>query len=148
MAFPEANTDYNIISKRSGKYLDIKPAANADGAECIQNDASGESSQNFQFVSVTTSAGDAAYKVKTFANLYLTVNSGSTADGGEIVQRLGHTGGQQKWFVKELNGFCSFKSKKSSKLMDIERGSMDAGAKVLQWELNGGDNQLFKVSLA
>jgi len=50
----------------------------------------------------------------------------------------------KKWLAKEhSDGGISFISKNSGKVLDIQGGSKDDGALLIQWDSHWGNNQRF-----
>jgi len=44
-----------------------------------------------------------------------------------------------------FDGFGIVNSMESGKVLDVSKGSPDAGARIVQWDWHGGDNQRFAI---
>src|SRR5205823_181750 len=80
----------------------------------------------------------------------LDVSGGSQADGAMIIQYHFHGGANQLWYIipvdEMVNGQRPYQIvsvNNSSKLIDVNRGSTEDGAKIQQWTDNGRANQLW-----
>ena len=63
------------------------------------------------------------------------------------VQQYAHHGGANQQFAFESLGNNQYriKCKKSGHYLDVEGGSTNNGAKVLQWSWHGGPNQKWEL---
>jgi hypothetical protein len=130
----------NIISKNSGKCMDVINQSTAPGANLIQYDCWGGDNQKFLFTPVS-----GGYKVTAkHSGLQLDV-WGGTEDGPPIAQWT-YWGGPNEIF--QLNptsdGYYSINPVSSGKCFDVAAISRDNGAPVIQWTCWGGDNQKWR----
>ncbi|WP_220449429.1 RICIN domain-containing protein [Nonomuraea longispora] len=85
---------YQIISRHSGKAVDIADQSTADGAVVQQRTRADRASQQFQFVD----AGSGHYKLRArHSGKLLDVASASTANGANVVQWTDNGGANQQW---------------------------------------------------
>lgn len=77
---------------------------------------------------------------------FLTVQEGSTLDGGNITQDALKNDQSQKWNITKVgNGVYKIINQKSNKGLDIKERSEVNGGNVQQWTYFGGSNQKFKI---
>ena len=70
------------------------------------------------------------------------VNSGSTADGGQVLQWTWSGANWQQWqFVDKGSGYFNIVNRNSGKCLDVNGASTADGANIIQWTCNGGNNQ-------
>jgi len=84
------------------------------------------------------------------SGMFLQVRDASSASGAPIVQgRLDAFGGaaHQRFRVEHVfePGGYRFVAEHSGKVLDVEGGSLDPKARIIQWDWHGGPNQRFRV---
>lgn len=138
----ESGAKYRIVSKKSGKVLDIEGGTTNNG-NVIQWQSNGGKNQQWYF----ELNSDGSYTIKSVLDgKVLDVEGNSTADGGNIIVWSSNGQDNQKWLVEDLgNGYFSIRSKKSGKSIDVEGNSTSDGANVIQWGYHGNDNQQWKL---
>lgn len=132
----------SIISKHSGKCLDVRSADEGDGADVIQSVCYGEDGQLHQLVD----KGNGYYSlVSKHGNQCLTVSGVSKDAGQKIVHLPCQDGDNQLIALDDMSGgYYSLRYKHSGKCIDVFGGRADVGANLIQWPCHGGDNQLFR----
>jgi O-glycosyl hydrolase/uncharacterized protein YjdB len=129
---------YNIISRNSGKGLDVANNATNSGAQVQQYDVTngGGANQRWSFVS----AGSNNYYIKVKSTQMCLAPSGTgTANGEKVQQRTCTTGNEFKWTVTSLGGgFYKITNVNSGKSLDVENVSTANGANIQVWDDNGG----------
>lgn len=142
---------YWMISKRSGQAADIKGGSLSEGAPLIQWDWHSGAHQQWTFIPLT-GADDGYYLIRSVnSGLVLDVSGASTQNGAQILQWIPHEGDNQKWKLIPLSDaplidrHFYIQNKNSEMFMDVKGGSEVAGTKVIQWPLNGNDNQIWRI---
>lgn len=134
-----SGTTYSIISKSSGKAMDVKAASTADGANVQQWTDGRGANQRW----VVASVGNNAYSITAVhSNKCLDLAGGSSANGTNILQWGWNGGDNQRWLLQpDGQGYYTIVSVASGRAIDVDGGSATNGANVLQWNIHGGDNQ-------
>lgn len=137
------NAYYEIVSRKSGKLLNIRSSSTATGADAEQKSDTNATSQQWKFID----AGSGYYKIQNRnSGLILGLTNGDTADGTIIEQWTDGGWTSQHWqLVDAGGGFYKLKNRASGKLIDISSGSLDDGANAIEWTDNGGANQQWQV---
>jgi len=135
-----------IVSKHSGKCLDVSWASLEDGANIIQFYIHGGKNQKWLFKPV----GEGCYLIiNKLSYKCLDVSSWGTKDGTEIIQYSIHGGDNQKWLLKPTgDGYYQILSKHSGKCLDVSGWSQHDGAKIIQHSAHDGDNQKWELRSA
>lgn len=130
----------NIVSKNSGKCLDVWRASYDAGAPLLQWACWGGDNQKFQFSPV-----NGGYKITVKHNgMAVDVSGGPsvTWDGASVIQWPYWGGSNEAFSVKSTgDGAFTISPVHSGKCLDISSASKADGASVIQWGCWGGDNQ-------
>jgi len=136
----------NVISKNSGKCLDMKggPGATWQTDPADQWTCWGGTNQAFQFTPVT-----GGYKIQVEnSGLALQFTGGMSSTNGSVVEQWPFEGQPyQIWKVAATSdGYFSISPNSSpSSCMDVSGISKNNGAAVQQWNCWGGDNQKWSL---
>lgn len=132
---------FSIISKSSGKAVDIKGGTTTNGDSIIQWTDSRANNQRW----VISYLGGYTYKIISVSSGKSLDVKGGSAVNGAIIDQWDYSGGNnQKWYIfADAQGYYSITSVNSLKRFDVAGGSVANGAKIVQWEFTGGDNQRF-----
>jgi hypothetical protein len=135
------NVYYELVSRKSGKLLNIR--GTASGADAEQWSDGNYTSQQWKFID----AGGGYYKIQNRnSGLILGLTNGSSADGTIIEQWTDGGWTSQHWqLIDAGGGFFKLKSRASGKLIDISSSSLDDGANAIAWTDNGGANQQWQI---
>ncbi|MBV9226367.1 MAG: RICIN domain-containing protein [Acidobacteriaceae bacterium] len=129
-----------VVSKNSGKCLDITGISTAPGAPLQQWTCTGGDNQKFQFTPVP-----GGYKVTAKnSGLQLDVWGGPNAtQDGPAIKQWPYWGGANEIFQvsQEMDGYYTIHPADSGKCFDVSGISKNDGAPVTQWTCWGGDNQ-------
>jgi len=131
---------YQVVSRSSGKALQVSGAATTDGAAITQGTvASGATNQQFQFVD----SGSGYYRLRARnSGKVVDVYQHSTVDGASVIQWSDNGGSNQQWQpVDTSGGYLKLVNRNSGKVLDVTGKSTADGAAIEQWSDNGGDNQ-------
>lgn len=134
---------YKIISRNSGKGLDVNGSSTADGGNIIQWDYWGGNNQQWKLTALSN-----GYFTITNRNSskVLDVTSGSTAAGTGIIQYTSNGGNNQQWQVIDIGfGYYEVINRNSGLSLDINGASTANGAGAIQWNWNGGSNQQWQM---
>lgn len=136
---------YNIISKNSGKGLDVTGNSTTSGAQIQQYDIAngGGSNQRWRF----DDAGSGNYYIKVKSTLMcLAPADNSTGDGVKVQQKTCATTNDFKWTVTSLgSGYYKIINLNSGKSLDVEGVSTSNGANIQVWTYGGGANQQWQL---
>jgi Ricin-type beta-trefoil lectin domain len=130
----------NIVSKKSGKCLDIKggTAAVAEDVALQQWTCVSDTNQEFEF---KPAGGGYEITVRN-SSLQLDVRDASVENGALIQQYPFWGGANEVWNVsRSSDGYYTISSDGSGKCLDVRGISTADGAAIQQWSCWGGDNQ-------
>jgi uncharacterized repeat protein (TIGR03803 family) len=128
-----------IVSRNSGKCLDIYGASTDAGAPAIQWTCHGGLNQQWRL----EPAGGGAFRIiARHSGQALDVFGASLDDVTPIIQWPVHGGDNQVWTLEPASdGHVRIVARHSGKAMDVEFASADDGARVIQYTPHGGANQ-------
>ncbi|MEC3977416.1 RICIN domain-containing protein [Amycolatopsis sp. H20-H5] len=139
------DTWYTVTSLNSGKCVDARAAATANGTVVQQYACNQTASQQWQFQATS----DGYYRVNARGNSAQVwdVADVSTADGG-LVHLWTYGGGvNQQWqAVEESAGRYHFVSRNSGKCLDVPSASSADSVQLQQYACNGSGAQSFNLS--
>jgi hypothetical protein len=132
-----------IISRNSGKGLDVEGRSTKDAANVQQWEFGGGSNQLWDFVDI----GRGQYAiVSQGSNKVIEVANSRGEDGTNIIQNHWNGGDDQRWRLERVgNGFFEIINVHSGKCIDVEGKKTENGANIQQWTCGGGANQLWKI---
>jgi hypothetical protein len=132
-----------IISRNSGKGLDVKDRSTEDGAHVQQWEFGGGSNQLWDIVDI--GHGQFAI-VSQGSNKILEVANSRGEDGTNIIQNHWNGGDDQRWRIeRQANGLFEIVNVRSGKCMDVEGKGTQNGANIQQWSCSGAPNQLWRI---
>ncbi len=133
---------YRIVSKKSGKALDIYGNGMGNDVPVIQWGYHGGANQQWRLFSL----GSGYFKVMArSSSKYLACHY--TANGTAVYQYDYYTGGYKDWKIECVGttGYYRFVHRASGKVLDLSGASMADGAKMEIFTWDGTDSQLFKI---
>jgi hypothetical protein len=137
-----------IVSRKSGKCIDVARAQTTDGANIQQWTCNGTNAQLWDFYDL--GGGDVAVALR-LSRKVMDVNSNSSADGANIAQYSWHGRENQRWRLEPAGrGFFKLVSVGSGKCIDVDQSVEDGrndGANVQQWSCHGKENQQWRVEV-
>jgi alpha-amylase len=138
-----SGSGYRVISKNSGKCMDVSGNEMGNAANVHQWDCHGGNNQLWY----VTANGQGNYTFKAaHSGRCLDVSGVSTATGANVYQWDCHGGDNQAWaLIPQGGGYYMITAKHSGKCLDVAGVSRDNGANIYQWDCHGGDNQLWKL---
>ncbi|WP_185235318.1 glycosyl hydrolase 53 family protein [Teredinibacter franksiae] len=130
---------YAIISRFSGKALDVEGNSTSDGANLVQWSYGGGANQQFDIASL----GDGTFSIRpAHSGKSLDVYGFSTENGGDIRQWSYLNGVNQRWRIEAVeDGYYKIVSVHSGKALDVYAWDSNNGANIAQWDDLGGTNQ-------
>ncbi|GAA4715316.1 pectate lyase family protein [Phytohabitans rumicis] len=134
---------YQLVSRHSGKAIDVCSQSTADLA-CIQQWArANQTNQQFQFVS----SGSGYYRLKArHSGKVIDVLNWSTADGASLVQWPDTNGANQQWQVLDTDsGYVKLINRNSGKALDVWEWSTADGGRLSQYTDTNGWNQHWQL---
>jgi arabinan endo-1,5-alpha-L-arabinosidase len=132
-----------LVSKLSGKAIDVSGKSTADGADVIQWSYGGSANQHWDL----THLGNGYYSLRAVhSGKSMEVWQSSTADGGDVRQNSYTGATNQQWQVTSLgNGYYKIVSRLSGKALDVYNMSLADGGDIRQWSYWGGDGQQWEL---
>jgi hypothetical protein len=130
----------NIVSKNSGKCMDVTGVSTAPGALLHQWSCWGGDNQKFQFTAVP---GGYKITVKN-SGLQLDIQGGPGAtQNGALLTQYPYWGGTNEIFqvTQGTDGYWTLQVVSSGKVLDVDGVSTADGALIHQWDSWGGNNQ-------
>jgi len=130
---------YSILSKASGRAIDVEGGATTQGANVLQWDNQNASNQRW----VVTAIGENTYSITNVnSGMSLDLEGGGTENGANILQWGWNGGDNQKWYLQaDDEGYYTIVSVASGQAIDVEGGSTENGGNIIQWGINNQDNQ-------
>jgi hypothetical protein len=139
----DTNAWYQIVSRHSGKAIDICNQSTADRA-CVQQWApSNLPNQQFRFVD----SGGGYYRLAArHSGKVIDLLDFSTADGASLMQWPDTNGANQQWRVVDTDsGHVKLVNRRSGKAMDVWEWSTTDGGRISQFTDLGGWNQQWRL---
>ena len=136
---PPTDGYFEIVSRNSGKCLDVSGASTDAGAPAIQWTCHGGLNQQWRL----EPAGGGAFRIiARHSGQALDVYGALLDDVAPIIQWPVHGGDNQVWTLEPASdGYVRIVARHSGKAMDVEFASADDGARVIQYTPHGGANQ-------
>jgi uncharacterized repeat protein (TIGR03803 family) len=136
---PPTGEFFEIVSRNSGKCLDMFGASTDAGAQAIQWVCHGGPNQQWRLEPV---GGGAVRIIARHSGLALDVFGASLDDVAPVIQWPVHDGDNQAWTLEPAgDGYVRLVVRHSGKAMDVEFASTDDGARVIQYTPHNGANQ-------
>jgi len=133
---------YYIVSKHSGKCLDVAGGSTKDGAKIIQWTCTDGYNQRWHLIPIDKYWIILAHH----SNKCLDVAGFKFDNGVSIIQWSVRIGYNQLWeFIDVGNGYYQIRARHSHKCLDVSGAKRNNGAKIIQWEYNGKDNQQWEL---
>ncbi|MER7922495.1 RICIN domain-containing protein [Streptomyces sp. NPDC096057] len=133
-----------VVNKGSGKCVDARSAASADGTAVQQYTCNGSTAQNWQL----TATDGGYYRVNSNLNgaEAWDVTDVSTADSAPVQLWTYSSGANQQWLpVAEANGAYHFVNRNSGKCLDVPSASTADSVQLAQYTCNGTAAQSFTL---
>jgi hypothetical protein len=136
---------YEIVSKHSGKCLDVYGGQTHNGVGLIQYRCHGGNNQRFAAHQLPN--GNYVFQA-VHSGRVLDVYGGHTGNGVRIIQWDRHNGRNQQWrLYKDNLGFFELVAEHSGRCLDVAGWSLaDVGA-IIQWDCHHGNNQKWRLNL-
>lgn len=138
-----------ITAANSGKRLEVKGAATADGSTVDQWTANSGTNQQWNLHRVS---GSTYTLTGVGSGKPLEVPGSSTAAGTHLDIRAADSGAEQQWVLQATGNYASGANSSyvlvnlnSGLVADVVSGSTADGALVEQWTANGGGNQTWSL---
>ena len=143
MPAPVSGRTVHIVSKNSGKCLDVAGAGTHDGANVQQYDCHSGANQLWTL----TDKGNGYYLITAKnSGKCLDVAGVATHNGANVQQYDCHSGPNQLWTLTDKgNGYYLITAKNSGKCLDVAGVATHSGANVQQYDCHSGANQLWKL---
>jgi hypothetical protein len=144
MPAPVSGRTVHIVSKNSGKCLDVAGAGTHDGANVQQYDCHSGANQLWTL----TDKGNGYYLITAKnSGKCLDVAGVATHNGANVQQYDCHSGPNQLWTLTDKgNGYYLITAKNSGKCLDVAGVATHNGANVQQYDCHSGPNQLWTLT--
>jgi uncharacterized repeat protein (TIGR03803 family) len=130
---------YELVSRNSGKCLDVYGASTDAAASVIQWVCHRGENQQWR---LEPAGGGAVRIIARHSGQVLDVYGALLDDVTPIIQWPVHGGDNQVWTLQPASdGYVSIVARHSGKVLDVEFASPDDGARVIQYTPHGGANQ-------
>jgi uncharacterized repeat protein (TIGR03803 family) len=130
---------FEIVSRNSGKCLDVYGASADAAASVIQWVCHGGENQQWR---LEPAGGGAFHLIARHSGQALDVYGALLDDVTPVIQWPLHGGDNQVWtFEPAPDGYVSIVARHSGKALDVEYASTGDGARVIQYTPHGGANQ-------
>jgi hypothetical protein len=134
-----------VVSKHSGKCVDARAAATANGTAVQQQTCNSTNAQQWQFQ--PTSNGYVRVNALNNAAQALDVTNVSTADSAPVQLWAYGNGLNQQWLpVEESDGAYHLVNRHSGKCLDVPGASTADGLQLQQYTCNGTAAQSFRIN--
>ncbi|WP_254549974.1 ThuA domain-containing protein [Catellatospora tritici] len=135
---------YSAVNKTSGKCVDARGAASANGTAIQQYTCNNTNAQSFRFT--PSSGGYAHVDIRLNAAQSWDVTNVSTADNAPIQLWAYGGGNNQQWLpVAEGGGYYHFVNRNSGKCLDVPAASTANSVQLVQYACNGTGAQSFRL---
>ncbi len=145
---PVIDGTYTIVSRHSGKVLDVADNSTADGANIQQWTYSGGTNQQWVVSPVDSRiGGDFSYFsiIGVGSGKSLDLTNWSLDNGANIQLYSAGTGATQQWYLEYAeDGWFYIRSRQSGKPLDVYNWSTEDGGNIAQWDYAGGANQQWR----
>jgi lysophospholipase L1-like esterase len=132
---------YVLVSRHSGKAIDVSGGSTSDGASIVQWTRTGGANQQWQLVD----SGGGYYQLRA-RHSGKVVDVSSTADGADVVQRTSSSANSQQFRVVDTDsGYVKLINRSSGKALDLWGWSTADGARISQYTDSGGANQQWQL---
>lgn len=139
----DTSAHYQIVSRHSGKAIEVAGQSTANGAAVQQWTRNNQTNQQFQFVD----AGGGFYKLRArHSGSVIDISGASTADGADVVQWPDNGGTNQQFRVVDTDsGYVKLVNRNSGKALDVWGWSTADGGRISQYTDTGGANQQWQL---
>jgi len=136
---PPVERHFEIVSRASGKCLDVFGASTEPAAQVIQWICHGGENQQWRLEPV---GGGAVRIIARHSGQVLDVFGALIDDVTPIIQWPAHGGENQLWTIEPTSqGYVRIVARHSGKALDVEGASLDDGARIIQYTPHGSANQ-------
>ncbi|WJK32281.1 RICIN domain-containing protein [Solwaraspora sp. WMMA2065] len=132
---------YVMLSRHSGKAIDLYGGATHDGAPIVQWTRNDSAAQQWQFVDV----GSGYYKIRSrHSGKYLELPN--AVDGAQLIQNYDNGSTRQHFRLADSDsGYVRFISRHSNKALDVWQWSTSDGGIISQYQDVNGWNQQWQM---
>jgi hypothetical protein len=128
----------DIVSRVSGKCVDVLSGSTANGAEIIQYTCHGGTNQQWE---LRPNSSGYVQIVSQASGKCLDINGASTANGARAIQYTCGSGTNQQWQVRATGGYVELVARHSGKCLEVIGSSTANSARLQQNTCAGGTNQ-------
>lgn len=133
---------YKIISRNSGKAVDLYYGRKDNGTNILQYSYCGYENQKWYL----QKQSNGYYIIKSASSgKVIEVQDWSSANGGNIRQWDYYGNPNQEWKIEAVDGYFRIINRLSGKALDVEARSKSDNANIIQWGYSGGWNQQWSI---
>ena len=147
-AVPSDAGGVSLVSKATGRALDVSGAGDWDGADAQTWTPNGTAAQSW-VAEWAGCVGAGTYEVLCAADWRaLDVSGGSRANGANVQFWSANDSGAQKWELSDAGGAWELSNCRSGKALDVYNWGWEDGTNVQQWSRSGSTAQRWRVEYA
>ncbi len=128
-----------ILSRSSGKCVQVQDASSADGTAIVQWTCDGGTNEAFKLVPI----GNHFRLVASHSGKCLAVSGGSTAQGAAVVQNGCSGVDSEQWTVQTFGKAFRLVVKHTGMCLNVSGNETGRGAPLIQWPCAGADNEVW-----
>ncbi|MGI5152690.1 family 43 glycosylhydrolase [Plantactinospora sp. CA-294935] len=139
----DPNAWYVLVSRHSGKALDVYDRSTADGGQIVQWARNDGAWQQWQFVD----SGAGYHRLRSrHSGKVLDIRDSSGADGAEVIQWTDQGSTDQQFRLADSDGgYVRLINRNSNKALDVWEWSTADGGRISQYADQGGANQQWQL---
>ncbi|GAA3730757.1 hypothetical protein GCM10022225_10760 [Plantactinospora mayteni] len=139
----DPNAWYVLVSRHSGKALDVYDRSTADGGRIVQWARNDGAWQQWQFVD----SGGGYHRLRSrHSGKVLDIRDSSSADGAEVIQWTDQGSTDQQFRLADSDGgYVRLINRNSNKALDVWEWSTADGGRISQYADLGGANQQWQL---
>ena len=132
-----------LVSRKSGKVLDVSDGSTADGAAVIQFPWNGGPNQQWKLLPNT----DGSYRLSNLRSGKVLDSPDGSVEGTALDQRADDGGDDQWWKLvpSQTSGYYRLVNVRNGLCADVANASTEDGAPVIQYRMTEGPNQDWQI---
>lgn len=134
-----------IVSRASGKCVDVERSRTDDGANIRQWSCNGTNAQLWDMIEV--GRGEVAIVARVSGKV-MDVYGGDYRNGANVSQQRWYGSAPQRWRIEPAGrGFSRFVNVGTGKCLDLTGGGFEDGVNIAQFDCHGGENQQWRIEV-
>ena len=134
-----------IVSRASGKCVDVERSRTDDGANIRQWSCNGTNAQLWDMIDL--GRGELAIVARVSGKV-MDVYGGDYRNNANVSQQSWYGSAPQRWRIEPAGrGFSRFVNVGTGKCLDLASGGFEDGANIAQFDCHGGENQQWRIEV-